>query len=202
VLHLAQAAPQSVRICGQRFVAGCPWSSHPAPLAAASWPRALAASRLLLSAVAWHQAREAPLKVRQAPREAAWAWLGVFLLFLVFCLPTMNGIVLAYFTKELQRDVGLTIAQYGLLTGARPQASPDGRRSDAQCRPQCCMSCGAAFQRQSALPGQLEARTQPSWSACPQRSQRYELNRLLTKRSSVVCMAHHHVDAAGAWQHV
>ncbi len=89
-----------------------------------------------------------------------------------------------------------------LLTGARPQASPDGRRSDAQCRPQCCMSCGAAFQRQSALPGQLEARTQPSWSACPQRSQRYELNRLLTKRSSVVCMAHHHVDAAGAWQHV
>jgi len=108
-------------------VAGCPWSSHPAPLAAASWPRALAASRLLLSAVAWHQAREAPLKVRQAPREAAWAWLGVFLMFLVFCLPTMNGIVLAYFTKELQRDVGLTIAQYGcsLVRGRRPARTAD-----------------------------------------------------------------------------
>jgi len=124
VLQLAQAAPPCVRLCEQRFLAGSPWSSDPAPLAAVSWPRSLVASRSPLTAVVWRQAREAPLKMRQAPREAAWAWLGVFLMFLVFCLPTMNGIVLAYFTKELQRDVGLTIAQYGLLTGARLQASP------------------------------------------------------------------------------
>ena len=57
-------------------------------------------------------------KVHQTPREAAAAWLGVLLMFLVFCIPTMNGIILAYFTKQLQQDVGITIAQYGLLTGA------------------------------------------------------------------------------------
>ncbi|KAK9833442.1 hypothetical protein WJX81_005683 [Elliptochloris bilobata] len=58
-----------------------------------------------------------PPKIHQTPREAAAAWVGVALMFLVFCLPTMNGIVLAYFTKQLKEDVGLTIAQYGLLTG-------------------------------------------------------------------------------------
>ena len=63
-----------------------------------------------------------PPKVHQTPREAAAAWLGVLLMFLVFCLPTMNGIILAYFTKQLQQDVGITIAQYGLLTGAALQA--------------------------------------------------------------------------------
>ena len=57
-------------------------------------------------------------KIHQTPREAAAAWLGVLLMFLVFCIPTMNGIILAYFTKQLQQDVGITIAQYGLLTGA------------------------------------------------------------------------------------
>ena len=61
-------------------------------------------------------------KIHQTPREAAAAWLGVLLMFLVFCIPTMNGIILAYFTKQLQQDVGITIAQYGLLTGAALQA--------------------------------------------------------------------------------
>ena len=43
----------------------------------------------------------------------------MLLCFLVFCLPTMNGIVLAYFTTQLQRDVGITIAQYSLLSGGQ-----------------------------------------------------------------------------------
>ena len=55
----------------------------------------------------------------------------MLLCFLVFCLPTMNGIVLAYFTKQLQRDVGITIAQYGLLTGV--QQISEG------CSIQCCL---------------------------------------------------------------
>ena len=66
------------------------------------------------------QAHHHPPKIHQTPREAAAAWLGVALMFLVFCIPTMNGIVLAYFTKQLQADVGITIAQYGLITGAGP----------------------------------------------------------------------------------
>ncbi|CAL8464318.1 g3853 [Coccomyxa elongata] len=55
--------------------------------------------------------------LQQTRREQFAAWYGVAALFFVVLVPTTNATILAYFTADLKRDCGLTIAQYGLLTG-------------------------------------------------------------------------------------
>ncbi|KAK9904809.1 hypothetical protein WJX75_002922 [Coccomyxa subellipsoidea] len=55
--------------------------------------------------------------LKQTRREQIAAWYGVAALFFVVLVPTLNSTILAYFTSDLQKDCGLTIAQYGLLTG-------------------------------------------------------------------------------------
>ncbi|CAL5220605.1 g2646 [Coccomyxa viridis] len=50
-------------------------------------------------------------------KETILSWTGIAILFFVVLVPTTNQTILAYFTSELKRDCGLTIAQYGLLSG-------------------------------------------------------------------------------------
>ncbi|CAL5223872.1 g6461 [Coccomyxa viridis] len=49
--------------------------------------------------------------------ETMLSWTGVAILFFVVLVPATNQTILAYFTAELKQDCGLTIAQYGLLSG-------------------------------------------------------------------------------------
>ncbi|CAK0783481.1 hypothetical protein CVIRNUC_006680 [Coccomyxa viridis] len=50
-------------------------------------------------------------------KDTVFSWIGVAVMFFVVMIPTVNQTILAYFTTELKQDCGLTIAQYGLLSG-------------------------------------------------------------------------------------